>query len=174
MHVAETAAAAARDEQHVAVVDHLADKLSGALVVNLRSAGDLDIAVTSRAPVTLFAAPVLAALGALMRFVIKIEERGLILAGHEIDVAAAAAVAAVGPAFVHVFFAAKRTTSVAAVAGVHVSANPINKRDGFHRRSFSTKLGAQATVAERFRKNGGLPENSPPFKVRILAPLRGG
>ena len=75
------------------------------------------------------AAPVLTAFGAVDARIAIVDQRVDVAVRHRIDASAATAIAAVGSAARHVFFAPERRNAVAAVAGDHIDESLV---DEFH------------------------------------------
>src|ERR1019366_688881 len=90
------------------------------LVDHDRAQGHFQHAILAVGAVLVGTAPVLAALGIPVRFVLIIDQVVRVAAARQHDVAAAAAVATVGSAPRLIFFPAKRNASAPAVTGLHL------------------------------------------------------
>ena len=80
--------------------------------------------------VALGALPVAAALGAVVRAALEGLQVAQRVVAAQHDVAAAAAVAAVGPALGHVRLAAERQAAVPAASGAHFDSGPVGEHPG--------------------------------------------
>ena len=131
MHVAETAKAAPGDQQSLAVFGQVADDLVGIEVVHHGADRHDDRLVLAGLAVHLAAHAVLAALRLEAGFVAKIDEGVEVLVGLHPDVAAIAAVAAIGAAERDELLATERNAAVAAIAS---GDGDFNFVDEFHMR----------------------------------------
>ena len=118
--VAATSSSARGGEEPVAVVDEIGEHVPPVVVAHDRALGHRDHRVGAAGPVAALALPVDAVVGPPMRMVAKREQRRDVAIGHEPDVAAVAAVAAVRAALRDVRLAAERDAARAAVTAVHM------------------------------------------------------
>ena len=127
VHVAPAAAAAFCGDP-VLAVGHVVHDGAGLGVADDGAARDLNIQGVPVLAVAALAHAVGAVAGDIFALIAKVHQRGHVLVHGEDDVAAAAAVAAVGAARRHVFFTVKGHRPVAALAGVDSNAGLIDKR----------------------------------------------
>ena len=120
MHVAEAALAALGDQQALAVAGQVADHFIGVDVDDHGADRHEDRVVLAALAVALLAHAVLAALRAELLLVAEIDQRVEVFVGFQPDVAAVAAIAAVGAAERDELLAAETDAAVAAVAGMTV------------------------------------------------------
>ena len=125
--VAAPALPAAGGEVAVAVAHEVGEQLAVA-GLHLRALGHRDHEVGAAGAVALVARPVLARLGPAVRVVAVREQRRHVAVGLQVDVAAGAAVAAVGPALGDVGLAPERHRARAAVAAAEVDLDDVDER----------------------------------------------
>ena len=75
---------------------------------------------------------IFAVLGGVLAFVAEVHQGGKVIVRHKDNIAAAAAVTAVGAALGNKFFAVEGHNTVAALAGAHPDGGGINKIAGSH------------------------------------------
>src|SRR5690606_19535668 len=116
--VAPAAAAAPGHHHRVVRVHQVGNVLARGLVFHRGARRNLDDEIPPPAPVPVAALAVLAVFRPVVGLVAEIDERAQARVHLQNDVAAPAAVAAVGPAHGHVLFPAKADDPVAAVAAL--------------------------------------------------------
>ena len=127
MRVAETAIAAARDAKAVSGFDQIGDDRFLVLSQHFRSGRNLDRHVLTVCAGAVAAHAVDAAFGLEMLLITVVDERVEVLDALDPDVAALAAVAAVGAAELDEFFAPEADAPVTAVAGLDVDFRQIEE-----------------------------------------------
>ena len=120
VHVAEAALAAAREQRALAVPGEVGDQIAGFLVADHGAHRHAQLEVAPGGAVAVLAQAAGAVLGAVDAREAVVDQRVDVAVGPRPDAAAAAAVAAVGPAVPDVLLAAKVRGAVAALAGVHL------------------------------------------------------
>ena len=118
--VASSAPPASGDHEAVAGLGEIVQHFAGLGVVDNGADRRRHIHRVALAPFSIAALAVAAALGFMLGIETEMEKRVVVLAGHQRDIAAAAAVAAAGTAARNVLLAPKGQAAVAAVAGFHV------------------------------------------------------
>ncbi len=134
--VAQAAAAAAGEQDLLAVLVEVGDQLAGFVVGDDGADREAQRDVLAALAIAFLAAAVLAALGAEAAGVAVVDQGVEVAVGHAIHAAAAAAVAAAGAALGNELLAAEGGHAIAAVTGKDVDAGFVEK---FHSRSTSKK-----------------------------------
>ena len=114
---------AASHHKTVAGLSEIVKHLAGLGVVNDRADGCGYVHRVAVAPFFIATLAVTSALGFVLRIEAEVKKSVVVLAGHQSYVAAAAAVASARTTSGDVFLAAKRQTTVAAVAGFNLNRN---------------------------------------------------
>src|SRR5687767_13380826 len=127
MDVAESAAAALGDDDFFARLGEVGQQFLGLGVPDDGAGRDVDVKVLTGFAVTLATAAGAAVFGQEALVELKRQQARQALPNLEADIAAAAAIAAVGAAARHIFFAAERARTPAAVAGFDVDLGAIDE-----------------------------------------------
>ena len=132
MLVSASAASAAGDDEFFAEDGEVVDDLAGGLIDDDGADGDGDFDGIAIAAGFVATFAVSAAFGLMLRVKTEVKEGVVVGAGDKDDVAATAAITAGGAAFGHEFLAAEGHTAVAAVAGLYIDSNFVNKHGYKH------------------------------------------
>src|SRR5437870_12312148 len=125
--IAPSTAAAVRDYEALIGTREVVDLLSGFLVVDDRSHGNLEGDVSAFAPGFVGAFAMTSALGLVFRIESEVNQGVVALAGFHDDVAALAAITAGRSAARNELLVAKRKTAIAAIAGLHPNFGFVNE-----------------------------------------------
>jgi hypothetical protein len=125
--VAAAAAATAGRKPAVAVVGQVGEQLAGVQIGDDGALGHHHLQVLAALAVLVLAHSVHAVERPAVRMVAERQQRRHVAAGHQPDVAALAAVAAIGPTEGHRPFTAERHTARATVASAHVELGLVDK-----------------------------------------------
>jgi hypothetical protein len=171
--IAFTAAAAARDGEHLTGRGEIEELLAGLIVVDDGADRDVELDRSAVLAVAVGTFAVTASLGGVFGIEAIAKQRVFVNGGSHDDVAAAAAIAAGGPAAGDVFLAAESEAAVAAVAGLHQDSSFVNKHVIsllWINKSANKKAGNPQWIAcpgiERVVKKMGLRGRSRRFRCR--------
>ena len=125
-------AATLGDQQPFAFESQVTEQFMGVVVIHQGTDRDFDLQVVAGAARHLAPGAAVTIFSAIAALVTEIDESVEAGLGHQINTAAASAIAAIGAAKRNKFLAAKAHRAVATIAGRHMNAYFINK---FHRKT---------------------------------------
>src|SRR6185437_2805933 len=145
--IAFAAAAAARDDDSLAVLEHFAEELRRCEISNYRSHGNGERHRRARASALVCAGAMVALLRRPRIAVGVVEERCEVAVADDLDVAAAAPVTAIGAAHRHELLAAEGDDARAPVARFHIDRDAIDEHGYFPRTRAQSRRAAWARSA---------------------------